>query len=151
MRLPGLDVVELPMCLTSFPGSGSYVHRIGRTGRAGKPGNTFVTPRGMNQLRRIENDKRKIARRPIPTLTEAIEGRRWQWKIVTGLGYPDGIGRYKAAENLLEKPTPYCCWQRLKLLTKAYFPVQLAEQPPYRRRKRFSRAGTWVVSSKTSA
>ncbi len=55
--------------------SDSYVHRIGRTGRAGKSGEaiTFVTPREMNQLRRIEQStKGKIVRQSVPALSAAI-------------------------------------------------------------------------------
>jgi len=50
-----------------------YVHRIGRTGRAGKTGIafTFVVGRQLHSLKRIEklNDL-KIVRRDIPTLSE---------------------------------------------------------------------------------
>ena len=55
-----------------------YVHRIGRTGRAGKSGIafTFVVGRQLHSLKRIEklNDL-KIVRRDIPTLTELDETR----------------------------------------------------------------------------
>jgi len=55
-----------------------YIHRIGRTGRAGKTGIafTFVVGRQLTSLKRIEklNDL-KIARRDIPTLTELDETR----------------------------------------------------------------------------
>ncbi|MED0673925.1 DEAD/DEAH box helicase [Aneurinibacillus aneurinilyticus] len=57
----------------------SYVHRIGRTGRAGKTGIavTFVTPREMGQLRSIEKaSKGKIHRKSIPTVAEAIESKQ---------------------------------------------------------------------------
>lgn len=57
----------------------SYVHRIGRTGRAGKEGSawTFVTPREEAHLRFIERVTRhKISRRPLPTVAEAIEGKQ---------------------------------------------------------------------------
>jgi ATP-dependent RNA helicase DeaD len=57
----------------------SYVHRIGRTGRAGKTGvaTTFVTPREMGQLRSIEKaSKGKIVRKPIPTVAEAKESQQ---------------------------------------------------------------------------
>lgn len=57
----------------------SYVHRIGRTGRAGKPGLalTLVTPRELTQLRLIEkNTKRKMVRTQLPALTEAKEGQQ---------------------------------------------------------------------------
>jgi len=57
----------------------SYVHRIGRTGRAGKEGVawSFVTPREMDHLRFIERITRhKIARKPLPSIAEAIEGKQ---------------------------------------------------------------------------
>ncbi|MBB5173718.1 DEAD/DEAH box helicase [Texcoconibacillus texcoconensis] len=57
----------------------SYVHRIGRTGRAGKTGMaiTFVTPREITHLKTIEEvTKRNIPRRAIPTFSEAIEGQQ---------------------------------------------------------------------------
>ena len=56
----------------------SYVHRIGRTGRAGKGGIsvTFVTPNEMSYLHVIENltKKRMSPMRP-PTEKEAFKGQ----------------------------------------------------------------------------
>ncbi|HZK42906.1 MAG TPA: DEAD/DEAH box helicase [Syntrophomonadaceae bacterium] len=55
----------------------SYVHRIGRTGRAGEEGValTFVTSREMGHLRLIENlTKLRIRRQPIPTMSEVYAG-----------------------------------------------------------------------------
>lgn len=56
----------------------SYVHRIGRTGRAGQEGMsvTFVTPNEMDYLRVIEDltRKRMTPLRP-PTQSEALEGQ----------------------------------------------------------------------------
>src|SRR5690606_32504337 len=55
----------------------SYVHRIGRTGRAGNKGLsvTFVTPREMDHLRTIERvTKTKIARKSIPTYSDVMKG-----------------------------------------------------------------------------
>ncbi|MEJ8302318.1 DEAD/DEAH box helicase [Saccharibacillus sacchari] len=57
----------------------SYVHRIGRTGRAGKEGKawSFVTPRELDHLNFIERVTRhKITRKPLPTMSEAIEGKQ---------------------------------------------------------------------------
>ncbi|MCY9577826.1 DEAD/DEAH box helicase [Paenibacillus alvei] len=57
----------------------SYVHRIGRTGRAGKEGSawSFVTPREIDHLHFIERVTRhRIPRKPIPSLAEAIEGKQ---------------------------------------------------------------------------
>ncbi|WP_269670962.1 DEAD/DEAH box helicase [Paenibacillus sp. 481] len=57
----------------------SYVHRIGRTGRAGKEGSawSFVTPRELDHLNFIERVTRhRITRKPMPSLAEAIEGKQ---------------------------------------------------------------------------
>lgn len=57
----------------------SYVHRIGRTGRAGKEGTawSFVTPREIDHLHFIEKVTRhRIPRKPLPSLAEAIEGKQ---------------------------------------------------------------------------
>ncbi|WP_128894755.1 DEAD/DEAH box helicase [Longirhabdus pacifica] len=57
----------------------SYVHRIGRTGRAGKEGEawTFVTHREIDHLHLIEKITRhKISKKQIPSLAEALEGKQ---------------------------------------------------------------------------
>lgn len=57
----------------------SYVHRIGRTGRAGNTGvaMTFITPREFRQLKLIERTtKTKITRRQLPTTANVIERQR---------------------------------------------------------------------------
>jgi ATP-dependent RNA helicase DeaD len=57
----------------------SYVHRIGRTGRAGQTGLaiTFVEPREFGQLRNIERTiKRKLKRQHLPTLAEVQKEKR---------------------------------------------------------------------------
>jgi ATP-dependent RNA helicase DeaD len=57
----------------------SYVHRIGRTGRAGKQGMaiTFVTPREMGYLKVVEQTtKKKMQGLKPPTLNEALEGQQ---------------------------------------------------------------------------
>ena len=54
----------------------SYVHRIGRTGRLGKPGiaATFVSNREMSHLELIERSiNRNIIRKPVPTISETME------------------------------------------------------------------------------
>jgi ATP-dependent RNA helicase DeaD len=56
-----------------------YVHRIGRTGRAGETGLaiTFVTSREMSHLKYIEDSiKHKITRKPMPTPNDALAGLR---------------------------------------------------------------------------
>lgn len=61
----------------------SYVHRIGRTGRAGKNGIavTLVTPREIKQLRLIEeNINSKIETQDLPDLKEIKEVHQQNWK-----------------------------------------------------------------------
>ncbi|WP_416150881.1 DEAD/DEAH box helicase [Salipaludibacillus sp. HK11] len=61
----------------------SYVHRIGRTGRAGKDGIalTLVTPREMKHLRSIEAQiKMKVPSRNIPSVEEVVEKQQHVWK-----------------------------------------------------------------------
>ncbi len=56
----------------------SYIHRIGRTGRANKTGVaiTLVTPREVYEIKRIEKEtKGKIEKKPIPTNKEIFEGK----------------------------------------------------------------------------
>ena len=57
----------------------SYVHRIGRTGRAGKTGVaiTFIDPREYRQLKSIERlTKTKIVRRQLPSSADILERQR---------------------------------------------------------------------------
>jgi ATP-dependent RNA helicase DeaD len=57
----------------------SYVHRIGRTGRAGKKGMsiTFVTPREMGYLKVVEQTtKKKMTALKPPSHNEALEGQQ---------------------------------------------------------------------------
>ena len=103
----------------------SYVHRIGRTGRAGRTGEaiTFVTPRELGQLNQIERIiNRKISRRPIPTVNEAIEGQQQLAvdRLLKVVADKKGIGAYKElAKGLLETEDSVTLLSAaLKLLTK---------------------------------
>ncbi|SDC43838.1 DEAD/DEAH box helicase [Shouchella lonarensis] len=61
----------------------SYVHRIGRTGRAGRKGValTLVTPREMKHLRAIEKEiKMTIPSQEVPTIEEVVEKQQNSWK-----------------------------------------------------------------------
>jgi len=89
----------------------SYVHRIGRTGRAGKGGMsvTFVTPNEMSYLHVIENltKKRMSTLRP-PTEKEAFKGQLGAavQQIEDGLK-ENGLERYMTtAEKLIEGYDP---------------------------------------------
>lgn len=60
-----------------------YVHRIGRTGRAGRKGLalTLVTPREMKHLRTIEAEiKHPIQAKDLPSIEEITEKQQDNWK-----------------------------------------------------------------------
>lgn len=120
--------------------SESYVHRIGRTGRAGKTGLavTFVTPREIDHLRLIERaTNRKMERRAVPSMSEAMEGQQRiaVEKLMEASG-SDNLGAYKTlAEQLLEEVDSVTLISAaLKLLTKEpdMTPVRLTEEAPVR-------------------
>ena len=109
----GIDVGSLTHVINySLPqDSESYVHRIGRTGRAGKQGTaiTFVSPsefRGLNNLMR--DIKVEIKRETLPSPQDIVEMKRLKIKedmqeIVENESYDD----YKTfAEELLSEYTP---------------------------------------------
>lgn len=121
----------------------SYVHRIGRTGRLGRAGvaSTFVTPRELEHLRLIERTiGRKITRRPVPTLSEALEGMQ-QLSVEKLLGVVEegDTSRYRElAESLLmQNDSVTLLAAALKLLTREpdITPVQLTEEAPLRSKK----------------
>lgn len=85
----------------------SYVHRIGRTGRAGNTGvaMTFITPREFRQLKLIERIVHtKIQRRQLPTAANVIERQREQ--IISKMQTVLEINQFKdylsIAESLLD-------------------------------------------------
>ena len=85
----------------------SYVHRIGRTGRAGNTGvaMTFITPREFRQLKLIERMVHtKIQRRQLPTGADVVERQREQIlaKIHTVLELNQYQDYMTIAEDLLE-------------------------------------------------
>ena len=120
-----------------------YVHRIGRTGRLGKPGQalTFVTPREIDHLKVIESvTSRKIVRKPVPTSTEAVSGlqRLTMEKLLQVANSPD-IEQYRgfARELLEETDSATLLAAALKMLTREHddVPVQLTEEAPHRMKK----------------
>ncbi|MFE1627224.1 DEAD/DEAH box helicase [Brevibacillus reuszeri] len=120
--------------------SESYVHRIGRTGRAGKTGLaiTFVTSREIDHLRLIERaTNRRMERRTVPSMAEALEGQQRMAvdKILEASGL-DNLSAYKTlAEQLLEDVDSVTLVSAaLKLLTKEpdMTPVRLTEEAPLR-------------------
>ena len=81
----GIDVNNLTHVVNySLPQSPeSYVHRIGRTGRAGKKGLavTIITPSERNKLRFIEKNVRvELKKQEIPTVDEVIKFKKMHIK-----------------------------------------------------------------------
>jgi len=77
----GLDIQDVTHVINySIPQNPeSYVHRIGRTGRAGKSGIAvmFITPKEYRQLRLIEKSaKTKISKAKLPTPQEVVKARK---------------------------------------------------------------------------
>jgi len=73
----------------------SYVHRIGRTGRAGKKGIaiTFIEPREFRQLKLIEKEiKSRIVRGQLPSSADIVERQREVLR--TRLAYTIDQGNY---------------------------------------------------------
>ncbi len=123
----------------------SYVHRIGRTGRAGKEGTawTFVTPREIDHLHFIEKiTRQRIPKRPLPSLAEAIEGKQ---KLIAErlieLVQNEQHNEYKGtAIHLLEQfDSVHLLAAAMKLLTggeKKDVEVELTPEEPLRAKKR---------------
>lgn len=115
-----------------------YVHRIGRTGRAGQSGLaiSLVTPREIRHLRVIEQvTGSRIARKPIPTIKEAFEGQQRLAADMLLQAVEQGhIERYRGlAEDLLnETDSVTLVAAALKVLTKESdrTPVVLTEERP---------------------
>ncbi|MBT2293017.1 DEAD/DEAH box helicase [Paenibacillus albidus] len=122
----------------------SYVHRIGRTGRAGKEGTawSFVTPREMDHLHLIERVTRhRITRKPLPTMAEAIEGKqRITAERLLGMVENGELNEYKGiAIQLLEQyDSVQLLSAAMKLLTgdTKDAQIELTPEDPIRAKRR---------------
>ncbi|KAB2953116.1 DEAD/DEAH box helicase [Heliorestis acidaminivorans] len=120
--------------------SESYVHRIGRTGRAGQSGIaiSFAIPRELEHLRSIERaTNRKIMRMAIPTITEAAEGQqRLAVEKVLRTVEKSELQNYRsmAKELLGREDSVTLLSAALKLLTKDtdQTPITLSPEAPLR-------------------
>ncbi|WP_088104503.1 DEAD/DEAH box helicase [Halalkalibacter urbisdiaboli] len=127
----------------------SYVHRIGRTGRAGKSGVavTFATPRERDHVKTIEQvSKKKMIKRAVPTYEEAIKGQQKlaidQLRDLINDGEADAY-RQAAKELLQETDATTALASALKLLTKEpdTTTVKLTDEAPLRVKKRRAEGG----------
>ncbi|ANY68539.1 DEAD/DEAH box helicase [Paenibacillus sp. BIHB 4019] len=122
----------------------SYVHRIGRTGRAGKEGTawSFVTPRELDHLHFIEKvTRQKINKKPLPSIAEAIEGKqRLTAERLLEVVQEEEFTEYKAiAIQLLEQyDSVNLLAAAVKLLTgeKKEVNIELTPEEPLRAKKR---------------
>jgi len=121
----------------------SYVHRIGRTGRAGKSGLavTFVTPREMGYLRIVEETtkKRMTPLRP-PTESEALVGQQQQaMETLIEIVQANDLGDYRILANQLldDHNAVDIVAAAIKSLTKEPddTPVTISEERPLPMRK----------------
>ncbi|WP_405079735.1 DEAD/DEAH box helicase [Paenibacillus chitinolyticus] len=123
----------------------SYVHRIGRTGRAGKEGTawTFVTPREIDHLHFIEKVTRhRIPKKPMPSPAEAMEGKqKVTAERIINLLQEDKHNEFKgvAIQLLEEYDSVNLLAAALQLLTggeKKEVSVELTPEDPIRAKKR---------------
>lgn len=123
----------------------SYVHRIGRTGRAGREGTawSFVTARETDHLHFIEKVTRhRITKKILPTLSEAMEGKQklMAERIMDTVRAEEDVTPFKwVAMQLLEQyDSVQLLAAAMKLLTgdKKDVNIELTPEDPVRGKKR---------------
>lgn len=121
----------------------SYVHRVGRTGRAGKTGIafTFVTPKEMELLARIEEKTNKQVTKELMPSFDQLTTKGFEVtaeKIVDQIEDTDLMEARKVAKELLERyDAETVLAMALKLSTKAPKKVEnvLTAESPMRSKK----------------
>ena len=135
----------------------SYVHRIGRTGRAGHHGTsvTFVTPNEMDYLRVIEKlTKKRMEPMKPPTEAEAFEGQISSALVdIKELVAKTTTAKYEAqAKELLEQYDAVdLVAALLNNMTKddaSQVPVKITPERPLPRRKKGNHTGNFRRSNK---
>jgi ATP-dependent RNA helicase DeaD len=123
----------------------SYVHRIGRTGRAGKEGTSwsFVTARETDHLHFIEKlTRHKIMKKILPTISEAMEGKQklMAERIMDTIRAEEDVTPFKwVAMQLLEQyDSVQLLAAAMKILTgdKKTVNIELTPEDPVRGKKR---------------
>ncbi len=108
----GIDVNDLTHVINfSLPQSPElYVHRIGRTGRAGKTGIaiTFVSPSERRMLSYVERvNKCKLIKQELPSIKDIIESKKAEIKIIIKKIIEGNSTKYlEFAEELLKEYPP---------------------------------------------
>ena len=122
----------------------SYVHRIGRTGRAGQKGIsfTFVTPREREYLELIEDTtKSKMLKQHVPSIGDAKDAR-YRQAAQKLIGIAESAKTHdleEAAQKLLEEyDAVKLVSAALKMVTKqsSDAPVTLTDESPVRMKKK---------------
>ena len=110
----GIDVQNLTHVINySLPHDPqAYVHRIGRTGRAGKQGIaiTFITPSEYRKLKSIEQHARtKIVKAQLPTVADVIENKTKRIYDDLAEIADQGVSKecQKVGQELLDKYEPH--------------------------------------------
>ncbi|MGR0219735.1 DEAD/DEAH box helicase [Agromyces sp. ZXT2-6] len=145
----GLDVERISHVVNfDIPtDSEPYVHRIGRTGRAGRTGDaiSFVTPRERGLLARIEKaTKQPITQMQLPSVDEVNETRlaRFDDRITAALGqaermdgFRDIIAHYVRNHDVPEADVAAA----LAVVAQGDAPLLLEPEPERPQRERFDR------------
>lgn len=109
----------------------SYVHRIGRTGRAGKTGiaMSFVIPREYRQLRLIEKMiKTRIKRLMLPTFEDVFE--RQKEVIIEKLVSTIQNGKLSHYRSIIEEMVEYEAMDIAAAALKVAFDVEGSDEKP---------------------